>query len=447
MKSLLPIAASCLLAGGAIGYVFGNRGNEVVENDTTKERKGGSSPGSSRSKSGSSSGGGGAKSRKPMTYEEVAATPGQTARLQALVDLYSGLSGEEFAAEADKLRSLPFNEQFLAGSVLFAAWGEESPYDALDHAKTKMGFVGNFVKPTILQSWASTDPKGAAAYYTSNKSEFAMMGMMGRGRGGGSGGAGTIAGEWAKQDPEGAMAWAKGLEGRDSDQAVVKALSQIASTDPARAADLTSGLQGEALTKANTEIAGEWAKSDWGEAESFISSLPADQQGEALGAAVRSLANEDPRLAASKALEIPEGKGREDAIENVAKSLARENPEDAANWVVKNGGEEAQRGAMQDIMGNWVGEDASAAKSFAVSQPEGPVRDAAVSSFVINDSSSLPQDNIKLAETISDERSRGRAIGTATMRWMSEDRDGAMEYIESSDMVDDRTKGWLRGQE
>ena len=327
----------------------------------------------------------------------------------------------------------------MAGSVLFAAWGEESPYDALDHAKTKMGFVGNFVKPTILQSWASTDPKGAASYFTSNKNEFAMMGMMGRGRGG-SGGAGTIAGEWAKQDPEGAMAWAKGLEGRDSDQAVVKALSQIASTDPARAADLTSGLQGEALTKANTEIAGEWAKSDWGEAESFISSLPADQQGEALGAAVRSLANEDPRLAASKALEIPEGKGREDTIENVAKSLARENPEDAANWVVKNGGEDAQKGAMREIMGSWVGEDASAAKTFATSQPEGPVRDAAVSSYVMSDTSGSPQENIKLAETITDEGSRGWAVGMTTMRWMSEDSEGATEYIESSTVIDDRMK-------
>ena len=59
-----------------------------------------------------------------MTYKEVAAIPGQTARLLALVELYSELSGEEFAAEADKLRNLEFSEQFLAGSVLFGGGRE-----------------------------------------------------------------------------------------------------------------------------------------------------------------------------------------------------------------------------------------------------------------------------------------------------------------------------------
>ena len=40
------------------------------------------------------------------------------------------------------------------------------------------------------------------------------MGMMGQGLAGDTGAA-TIAGEWAKQDPEGAMTWARSLEGRE----------------------------------------------------------------------------------------------------------------------------------------------------------------------------------------------------------------------------------------
>ncbi|MFT6865178.1 MAG: hypothetical protein ACJAVK_003752 [Akkermansiaceae bacterium] len=439
MKSLIPIAASCLLAGGAIGYVFGNNGSEVTENDKTNEKKGGSSPASSRSISGSSSEGGGAKSRKTMTYEEVAATPGQTARLQALVDRYSGLTSEEFALEVEKLDGLPMGERMMTGYILFGAWAEVSPYDALDHSKT-MGMTGGFVRPTILQSWASTDPKGASSYYESNKGEFAMMGMMGRGRGGGSSGAATIAGEWAKQDPDGALAWAKTLEGKDSEQATVKALSQIASTDPERAAGLTLGLEGTALASANKDIAGEWAKSDWGKTESFIAGLPADQQGDALGAAVRSLANENPTLAATKALEIPEGGARDEAVESVAESMARENPAEAADWVVKNGTEKSQKDSMREIMGSWVGQDATAAKTWAVEQPEGTLRDAAVSSFVMSDTSGSPQENIQLAETITDEGSRGWAIGMTTMRWMGEDSVGATKYIESSDVIDDRMK-------
>lgn len=446
MKSLLPIAASCLLAGGAIGYIFGNSGSETTVNEGEQDKKVSRLPASKRSvtNSGSSSGEAGGGSKKPQTYEEVAATPGQTARLQALVDLYSGLSSEEFAIEVEKLNGLPMGERMMAGYILFGAWAEVSPYDALDHSRT-MGMAGGFVRPTILQSWASTDPKGAAAYFESNKSEFAMMGMMGRGRDGGSSGAATIAGEWAKQDPDGALAWAKSLDGSDSEQATAKVISQIASTDPERAAGLTMGLEGEALAKANSNIAGEWAKSDWGKTEAFINGLPADQQGDALGAAVRSLASEDPRLAGTKALEIPEGDARNQAVESVAESMARSNPAEAAKWIVENGNEVSQKEAMRDIMGNWVGQDANAAKNWAVAQPEGALRDAAVSSYVMNDSAGSPQENIQLAESISDEGSRGRAIGMTAIRWMGEDKEAATQYIQSSEIVDDRAKEWILG--
>lgn len=445
MKSLLPIAASCLLAGGAIGYVFGNNGSEPAEDEVSTSRKDIKSSASTRSVSSSNSGGASAKADKPQTYADVAATPGQTARLQALVDLYSGLSSEEFAIEVEKLNGLPMGERMMTGYILFGAWAEVSPYDALDHSKT-MGMAGGFVRPTILQSWASTDPKGAAAYFEANKSEFAMMGMMGRGRDGGSSGASTIAGEWAKQDPDGALAWAKSLGGQDSEQATAKVITQIASTDPERAAGLTSGLEGDALAKANANIAGEWAKTDWGKTESFISGLAADQQGDALSAAVRSLASENPSLAATKALEIPEGDARNKAVESVAESMSRDNPAGAANWVVENGTEESQKDSMREIMGNWVGQDAIAAKNWAVEQPEGAVRDAAVSSFVMNDTAGSPQENIQLAETISDEGSRGRAIGMTAMRWMGEDRDAAIQYIETSEAVGERTKSWIMGR-
>jgi hypothetical protein len=441
MKHLLPIAASCLLAGGAIGYIAGNKGGEAQENDPSKAVPKTVLSGSNRSTTGSGADAASKARNKPKTYEEVAATPGQTARLQALVDLYSGLTSEEFAGEADKLNDLPFNEQILAAYILFAAWAEVSPYEAFDHAGTKMGRTGMFVRPTILQSWAATDPKAAAQYFESNRSDFAMMGMMGgRGRGGSSG-AGTVAGEWARQDPDGALAWSKTLEGREKEQATVNALTQIATTDPEKAAGLTSGLDGDSLSRANASIASEWAKTDWSATEAFVKGLPADQQGEALSAAVRSLADEDPTLASSKALEIPEGNDRDKAVESVAEAMARnEKPAEAAAWVMENGSEKAQRDSMRDVMGNWVNQDAAAARTFAMEQPEGAVRDSAVSSFVMSDTKGNPVENIKLAETISDEGSRGWAIGMTTMRWMGEDPEAATNYVENSEGIDERMK-------
>lgn len=437
MNNLLPIAASCLLIGGGVGYLFGNQGADA---ETTLSPE--SSATSEKSSRNRAPGAGVAldSGDKPSSYAEVTAEPGQTARLQALLELYSGLNNEEFVNEAKKLDNLPFNERILASYFLFAAWAEVSPYDALEHAGSQMGPAGMFVRPTILQSWAATDPQGAATYYESNKSEFAMMRMMGRGQGGMSSGPATIAGEWAKQDPEGALAWAKTLDGRDGEEAMSKALSQIATTDPLKASQLTSGLEGSALAEANTSIAREWALKDWSATESWVKSLPAAQQDDALSSAVSSLADDDPKLAGTKALQIPEGSARDKAIENVTRSMARENPAQAVDWVMKNGSEKAQSDAMGDSMGSWVATDSKAAQAFVTAQPEGPVRDAAASSYVINDHAGQGADQVVLAESITDDRSRQWSVGVATLRWMQQDKVAASTYLESTEAISEDAK-------
>lgn len=439
MKAVLPIAASCLLVGGGVGYLFGNQNVPEPTAPAASGDKGGSSL-SSRSRTPVLGGAADPAASRPGSYEEVAALPGQTARLQALIELYSGLSNEEFASEAEKLDKLPFNERILAAYILFGSWAEVSPFDAIEHANSQMGQAGMFVRPTIIQSWSATDPKGAADYYEANKSQFAMMGMFGRGRGGMSSGAGTIAGEWAKQDPEGALAWAKSLEGREQSDAMAKTLAQIATTDPSKAAQLTSGLEGRALQDANTSIAREWASKDWAATEAWVNGLPADQQGDAMGSAIRSLASDDPQLAGSKALQLAEGDARDEAIESVAEAMARENPADAVSWVMKNGNEESQKESMRDVMGSWASTDPEAARSWVVGQPEGEVRDAAASSYVMNDHSGNGKDQIAIAESITDERTRGWSVGVATVRWMGQDKEAATEYIQTTDVISEDAK-------
>lgn len=440
MKNIFPIAASCLLVGGGIGYLFGNQGVSEPEVTVSPDSSGGSSL-SSRSRSSVPAVSVSDSSGKPSSYEEIATLPGQTARLQALLEYYSGLSNDEFAAEAAKLDNLPFGERIIAGSILFGAWAEVSPFDAMEHANTQMGQAGMFVRPTILQSWAASDPRGAADYYSTNKSQFAMMGMFGgRGRGGMSSGAATIAGEWAKQDPEAALSWAKSLEGSDSGQAVSKALAQIATTDPLKASQMTAGLEGSALGEANSSIAREWASKDWSATESWINGLPQDQQGNAMGAAIRTLASEDPRLAGTKALQMTEGDARNEAVESVAEAMGRENPAAAISWVMENGTEDSQRESMRDVMGNWASKDPVAARTWVSEQPAGPVRDAAASSYVMSDNTGNGADQITIAESITDERTRGWTVGVAAVRWMGQDKEAATSYIQSSEAISDDAK-------
>ena len=117
MKNLIAIAGSCLLAGVAIGYFAGNQKGDprtAKENALSGDSRAVSSSSRRNRASGGNAGvGNRLKGSRPRTLEDVANTPGQTARLQALVDLYSNLSRGEFAGEADKLNDLPFNERIL----------------------------------------------------------------------------------------------------------------------------------------------------------------------------------------------------------------------------------------------------------------------------------------------------------------------------------------------
>ena len=151
---------------------------------------------------------------------EILRTAGQSDRLQALMDFYAGLTPEQLEEEAAKLEDLPMSERIMASLLLFGKWAETDPTAAMAYTE-KMGFAGNFVRPTVLQSWASKDPQGAAKYYSDNARQFAMMGMMGGGRGPmGGGGASVIASEWARQDPTAAFAWAGTLTGNEKNSAM-----------------------------------------------------------------------------------------------------------------------------------------------------------------------------------------------------------------------------------
>lgn len=388
---------------------------------------------------------GGRDAKAPRTYADIAATPGQTGRIQKLIDLYADLDPSEFQEQADQLRDLPMSERILASYLLFASWAEVAPYDALDHANSKMGFVGNFVKPTILQSWAATDASGAANYYQANKNEFAMMGMMGRGRGGRGGqtGAAVISAEWAKQDAEGALAWAQTLNGQDKGQAASGALAEIAKNDPEQAATKLAALGEEGGNSAYRAIAAEWAKKDWDATEAWINGLPENQRDDAMEEAIGSLAVVDTTKAAQKALTL-EGELRAEAFEDVAEVMAGDNAAEAMTWVMKNGNPADQEEAVGEVMDSWVNQDRNSAYEWISQQNSGEMRDEAVQSFLRNDNAKVDQNTIAMAESISDEGDRNRAVGMTAVRWLATDKDAAMNYIETSEAIDDRSRDFIK---
>ena len=423
MNTSILVGVASLVIGGVGGYLTGASGSGQPEEQKSEVRHS-----SKAARLMAASGGGETARRKSgMSLEEIRSEPGQSARMQKLLDFYANLDPTKFGEEAEKLGDLPFGERMMAGYLLFSRWAEVDPQAALAFTDS-MGRAGFMVKGTVLQSWASTDPQGAARYFEQNPDDFRRMGGFG---GRGSGAASQIASEWARQDPDAALAWAKGLDGRDASSAIGGIFRQVAGEDPAKAAQMALTLDDEERAGAYRSIAREWGKQDWSAAESWISGLPSGEQDAARAQAIRGLAGENPALAAQKVASLAEGDGRSEAIRSVAENWSQRDPAAAADWLVQQQGEEISR-SMRDVMSNWVGQDREAALDFVNAQPEGDMRDSAASNYVFSNRGGDAQESLTLAESISDEGSRSRAVGVAAIRWAQEDTEAAVEYVQNS---------------
>ena len=435
-----------LVIGGAVGFLVGKKATTTAASETSDDarsarRNNESSLSYSSARSADSSAK--EKARRGPRVDSAAdamSLPGQNNRLRSLMDYYAGLGPSEFKEEAEKLEDLPWSERIMVGYLLFARWGEEDPTAAMAYTKT-MGFAGVFVKKTVVQSWASKHPQEAADYYAANASDFRMGSMMGgRGRGGGSA-ASVIAMEWARQDSEGAMAWAKSLEGSDQSDAMKGIFRQAATDDPARAAGMLSAIaDDQARESAQNTIAREWGGKDWDATKSWIAGLPADQQESATARALRGLADTDAAAAAAEIGTLSEGSDLNDTMRSIARKWGRDDPEASAQWVMENGDESSQSESIGSVVASWAGKDPAAALGFVNAQPEGRVRDSAASSFVIANQAGDIAQNIRLAETIGNESMRRRAIGITATAWMRQDKEAASQYIDTTDALSDKSR-------
>ena len=443
MKGSIIALIGALVIGGAGGFMIGKKATSGTEDELVGDaRSARRTNASTLSYSSSTPVTSEAVSRGPRvdSAEDAMALPGQNNRLRALMDYYAGLGPSEFQEEAQKLEELPWSERIMVGYLLFARWGEEDPTAAMAYTKT-MGFSGMFVKKTVVQSWASKFPQEAANYYAANTGDFRMGSMMGgRGRGGGSA-ASVIAMEWARQDSEGAMAWAKTLEGSDQSDAMKGIFRQAATDDPAKAAGMLSSItDDQARESAQNTIAREWGGKDWDGAKAWIAGLPSDQQEAATARALRGLADTDPASAAAEIDALSEGRDLKDTMQSIARKWGRDDPEASAQWVMQNGNEDARADSIGSVVSSWVGRDSVAALEFVNAQPEGGVRDSAASSYVMSNQGGDIAQNLRLAETISNESMRRRAIGITATAWMRQDKEAASQYIDTTEALSDKSR-------
>ncbi|MFU8893922.1 MAG: hypothetical protein ACNA8L_09865 [Luteolibacter sp.] len=431
MKTTWILSATALTVGAVGGFITGKSTNENAEAanaDAISAMQTRATAGNRNSSAENST----RKSSRATSVEDIYRAPGNLSRLENLMRFYGGLSAEQLREEALKLDDLPLNERMPASFLLFARWAEMDPYGAMEHSNS-MGMGAAFVRPTILQSWASVDPENAARYYTANPGQFALM-NMGRMMGGGQGAADIIATEWARQDAQGALAWANTLsQGKSSALAAV--LGEVAKSDPQKAAQMLDQLAPDDRAGAYASIAGKYGAQDFGAAEAWIRTLPQDQQTDAYAAAIEGLASKSPTEALAQINRMPNGDAKNQLIPSIVGPLARTDPQAAAALINTQSDADVKRDSMRELMPAWTAQDPTAALAFAKTQQPGPVYDRAITSYITSNNSGNPAEMMRLAETIDNERERGWAAGYTAQRWMQSDPDGARSYIGQSELI------------
>ena len=436
MKNTATIGIAALLAGAAGGYLAGRAGAPAAD---TTESAAKAALETKTTRAGGSASAGGEAAKRLRSVEDVMREPGQLARMQALMELYAGMDAAQLEAEAGKLDGMPMAQRLMASFLLFGRWGEVDPQGALAFANT-MGFQGAFVRPTVLQSWASVDPENAAKYFSENPREFAMMGFgPGRGGPGGDSGASVIAAEWAKLDPDAALAWANGLSGRDKSSALNSVIAEMATKDPTKAAQVAATLTGDDQARAYSEIAAKWSATDFAAAEAWIATLPAESRDRAMASALESLALTDPEGAAAKVASLPEGRDKDRAIEDIAGPWARKDPAAAAAWVSQQQTDDIDD-AIRPVMSSWASTDPTAALKWIETLPQGELKDESTATYIWSNRAADPASSVTLAETIEDEGTRNRTLWMTYDSWMREDREAATAAVQSSTSLSDEAK-------
>ena len=426
------IAVGALLFGGVGGYLIGNGGDDSnPEADSqigVRTKKSVSSrvatvtagSGNSAPRAARSSGG----------LREILSEPGQTSRIMSLLEYYSDLDPSQFESEVQKLQGLPMSQRMLAMNLLFSRWAENDPKGSWERSQ-QMGFPEMFMaRAGAVSGWAASNPEALAQEYSNNPDEFGM-GPGGRGQGDT---AAMIAGEWAKQNPEAALKWAQTLDDREAADAISGVFSELSQQDPQEALRMAATLDDNARGDAYESIAASWAISDYAAADQWINSL-SEGQGKVRFAAIESLANASPSQAARETTKLPAGEERDELVAEVSREWARQDAPAAFEWLTESGSEGAVEEGIGRVVGALSREDPERVLDYIDSQDAGEVRDNAVQGYVYGNRDAPVAEKIRLAETISGEDDRQRAVTRVAYEWAREDPEATLQYLETTDSI------------
>lgn len=302
----------------------------------------------------------------------IFANPDPADRLQLLQDYSIHLPVERIPEALDLLRQKTpdwDSESKMLTHLLLTRWAKADPeaaFASLDDANFSLE-RGHSV--SVLSALAALDPKRTADWLTSPSNTRAFYPVVGHIL------SGTIAKEWARQDSDAALAWARTLADQQQAGAFSGVLGTIAATDPQKAAFLAQTLEhGDARDHILGEIAQSWARHSPEKALAWATTLNPDEKKNTTAIALKSWSETHP----SKAAEYLDQQSGTEHLELVASHWSKRDPAEAANWVSAKPASHHRNTALGITLWNWTTQNPEAATAWVQSQPDGATKNHAI---------------------------------------------------------------------
>ena len=446
-----------LLVGVAGGYLLGNKGTskEGATNDNkTVKVVTGAGPGSSNRSGNSSTNASddgsstvasvdanlSAEAMRLFDSGDVAGAlktilnaPGQLGRMEALLGFVKNLDAEGVEAALPFIRGMGRGgDQFMSMGLMMGRYAEIDPERALAYVGKQGGMERGFGTSSILRSWAATDPRAAADYLTNNVVGSGGDDWMLRRT------AGSLASEWAKQDPQAALVWANTLSDELKGDAMNNIVEQLTSQDPLEAAKVAMGFDGEQRERSLRTIADQWSRNEPEEAVKWAEALTVEGKTQALEEAVESWVGKDTDAAVAYMAKMDQGE-RDQIMKEVVEQWGRKGAEAqpaAAEWVASQPDGKGKVDATGEIVGQWMRTDAESASGWLNEQPEGDAKDRGIAALLRDRSvREDPEAAVAWADSITDSEMRSEQVESSARNWLSKDRASALEYLESTNSL------------
>ena len=302
----------------------------------------------------------------------IFANPDPAERLRLLHDYSLQLSTNQISEALELLRSKTpewDSESKILTHLLLTRWAKADPEAAFSSLDTANFSLERGHSLSILSALAALDPKRTANWLTSPTNTRAYYPIVGHVL------SGTIAKEWARQDPQAALEWAQTLADQQQAGAYSGVLGTIAATDPQEAATLALGLKrGEARDDIFAEIAQSWARHSPVKALAWTSTLTPGVRGRATSRALESWSKTHPEKAAQYLDENP----NPDYLKIIANQWSNRDPEATANWIALKTESSQRNSALADTLWHWTTQTPKAATAWIEALPVGNSRDQAI---------------------------------------------------------------------